>query len=154
MKLSLFSLLSGALLAVAAPTSKVAARQQGQAITRWDPVYDNPSTPLTATACSDGENGLINKGFNTIGDLPKQNGDIVIVAGATFTVGGWNSPSCGNCYKLEYDGRQVYAIAVDHASEGFVIGKNGLDILTNGRAEEAGSVQVTYTPVDASQCGL
>jgi hypothetical protein len=36
----------------------------------YDPTYDQSSGLLSSTACSNGPNGLIGKGYSTLGSLP------------------------------------------------------------------------------------
>jgi len=52
--------------------------------------YDNPTMSLYGVACGDGPNGLISKGYRTLGDLRT----FPNVAGSY--VGGFNSPGCGS----------------------------------------------------------
>jgi hypothetical protein len=63
---------------------------------RYDPVYDNPNTPLNSVACSNGPNGLETKyGYTTLGDLPG-----FPMIGAFAAVEGWNSPNVSICLPL------------------------------------------------------
>lgn len=45
-------------------------------------------------------------------------------------------------------------LAVDHAGAGFNIAKGAMDELTGGRAVEIGIIDVQWTEVDRSVCGL
>ncbi|KIM61991.1 hypothetical protein SCLCIDRAFT_120765 [Scleroderma citrinum Foug A] len=117
----------------------------------YNTIYDNPDTPLSATACSNGDNGLQTKGFQTLGDLP------------TFPfVGGipgltWNSPYCGSCWQLSYTSgtttNTVYVTAVDGAWS-FNLSQEAMDTLTGGLAVEKGTVTAVATQVDPSVCGM
>ncbi|KAJ3040768.1 hypothetical protein HDV00_010525 [Rhizophlyctis rosea] len=115
----------------------------------YDTTYDNPNLSTTSIACSDGKNGLSTKGYKTLGSIPK----FPNVA-AAFTIEGWNSPQCGKCYRLKYEGRTVYVTAVDVAKEGFVISMGVMDALTGGRAVEAGRVSVEWKQVGIYNCGF
>jgi len=117
----------------------------------YSTIYDNPDTPLSMTACSNGDYGLQTKGFETLGDLP------------TFPfVGGmpgltWNSPSCGSCWQLSYTSETtnntVNVTAVDGAWS-FNLSQEAMDALTGGIAVEKGTVTAVATEVDPSVCGM
>ncbi|OAT05857.1 allergenic cerato-platanin Asp F13 [Blastomyces gilchristii SLH14081] len=117
----------------------------------YDEVYDNANMDLLTTACSDGSNGLVTKGFSVAGDLP-----IFPRVGAAFSVGGWNSPSCGKCYKLTFEetGVEIPVIAIDHAGSGFNLAKEAMDELTGGRAAELGRVDMSVTEAAPGDCGM
>lgn len=115
----------------------------------YDQTYDNAGQDLGATACSDGPNGLQTKGFTTLGSLPH----FPNVAGAAAVVS-WNSPNCGSCWQLTYEGRSINVLAVDHADEGFNLALAAMNTLTNGQAVFFGRIDVEAAQVDASQCGL
>ena len=74
--------------------------------------------------------------------------------GGASTISGWNSPSCGSCYTLTWEGKSVTILAVDHAGAGFNIGQIALDELTGGRAVELGGVDAEWVEVGAGACGL
>lgn len=85
----------------------------------YDQTYDNPSTSLSATSCSDGPNGLLTAGYKTFGSLPK----FPYIGGAA-AVTGWNSPNCGSCWILTYTNtkgktKSINLLAVDVAHDGF-----------------------------------
>lgn len=105
---------------------------------------------MTQVSCSDGQNGLITKyhwqtqqevkGFPYIGG----------VQGVT-----WNSPVCGACYQLQYNGRSIYVLAVDAAYNGGLnIALHALNDLTNGNAVAWGHVDATVNQVESRFCGL
>ena len=54
---------------------------------RYDSTYGNPSQSLSVVSCSNGDNGMITKGYNTVGDVPTY-------VGAAQGVS-WDSPNCG-----------------------------------------------------------
>jgi hypothetical protein len=114
----------------------------------FDTAYDDANLSLSTVTCSNGENGLVTKGYNTIGDLPTQD-----VAGS-LTVKGWNDANCGACYSLSYKNETVYVVAIDAAIGGFNVAQKVLDKLTHGHAQEFGSVAVGYEEVDGSKCGF
>ena len=66
-------------------------------VVKYDPVYNNPSQSLSTVACSDGENGLLNKGFTTFKSLPSYPN-----IGASQYVGGWDDKDCGSCWNITY----------------------------------------------------
>ena len=89
-------------------------------------------------------------GYKVFGDLP----GFPNIGGA-FAVGGWNSASCGTCWKLTYanTGKSINVLAVDHAGAGtFNIALAALNKLTNNEGVFLGRVPVTYTQVATSQC--
>ncbi|KAJ3048920.1 hypothetical protein HK097_010076 [Rhizophlyctis rosea] len=94
----------------------------------YDEIYSDPSTPLTSVACSNGENGLKSKGYTTLSEVPS----FPYLAASPFA--DWNSTE--------------YA-----SSDGFVVGKEALDDLTEGKAEEVGVVDVEWQNVDVWRCG-
>ncbi|KAF4511842.1 hypothetical protein G6O67_001049 [Ophiocordyceps sinensis] len=116
----------------------------------FDPGYDNGDRDLTQVACSDGPNGLITrKGWKKQGDIPT-----FPFIGGTEAVSGWNSPACGTCWKLEYEGRRINVLAIDHADAGFNIGQAAMDRLTNTHAVQLGRIQATATEINPSICGM
>ncbi|GAB0135730.1 hypothetical protein EsDP_00004057 [Epichloe bromicola] len=114
----------------------------------WDAGYDQADRPLTKVSCSDGQYGLMPK-YSTQGSLP----NFPNIGGAA-AIAGWNSPNCGTCWALEYQGNRVKVLAVDHAGSGFNIGQTAMNALTNGRAAELGRVEATVTQLSAGECGL
>ncbi|ODA80660.1 hypothetical protein RJ55_03619 [Drechmeria coniospora] len=116
----------------------------------YDPGYDIRSRDLTAVSCSDGVNGLITrKGWRRQGDIPK----FPYIGGAA-AVGGWNSPNCGTCWKLDYAGKSITVLAIDHAGAGFNIALEAMNALTNGQAQQLGRVDAQATQIDAANCGM
>ncbi|KAI0713557.1 Cerato-platanin [Earliella scabrosa] len=115
----------------------------------YDETYDNKSGRLTTVACSDGENGLLTKGFSTFGSLPQ----FPNIGGAA-AVGGWNSDQCGTCWQLTYKGRSINVLAIDHTDTGFNLALKAMDTLTNGQAKFLGRIDATAKKVASSQCGL
>lgn len=120
---------------------------------RYDPEYDNRNVSLTAVACSDGENGLITKGYKTFGDLP-----IFPNIGAANVVKGYNSASCGSCWELTAKSDEttntIYVIAIDRAGDGFNIAGAALEQLGGQEAIEAGKINAAAKSVAGSNCGL
>ncbi|KAI0355066.1 immunomodulatory protein [Trametes cingulata] len=115
----------------------------------YDESYDNGSASLATVSCSDGPNGMLTKGFSTFGSLPH----FPNIGGAA-AVGGWNSPQCGTCWQLTFNGKSINVLAIDHANEGFNIALEAMNTLTNGQAQQLGRIDATATQVAASQCGL
>ncbi|KAH8881853.1 SnodProt1 [Thozetella sp. PMI_491] len=112
----------------------------------YDPGYDIGSRGLDKVSCSNGDNGLITRygwmtqrevtGFPYIGGAP----------GVT-----WNSPKCGACYSLTYNGKTVHIRAIDAAYGGFNIGKEAFGDLTDDNFN-AGRVDATYEEVHWDMC--
>ncbi|KAI8984927.1 Cerato-platanin [Trametes punicea] len=115
----------------------------------YDQTYDNSSGDLHTVACSDGPNGLLTKGFTTFGSLP----NFPNIGGAA-AVAGWNSPNCGTCWKLTYNGKSINVLAVDHTDSGFNIALEALNTLTDGEGVFLGRIDADAVQVAASQCGL
>ena len=118
---------------------------------RFNDFYDNPSTSMNNVACSNGQNGLVTKGFPTFGSLPSFPN-----IGGVYAVGAWNSPFCGSCWQLTYGGNTIYVTAIDTVYSGFDLSKQAVNTLTNGLANSPtfSFVDVQSTQVDASYCGL
>lgn len=119
-------------------------------IVSYDPGYDQSSRSLTAVACSDGKNGLITRyGWQTQGNIPK----FPYIGGAQ-AIAGWNSASCGTCWKLTYKGKSINILAIDHTGAGFNIALTAMNALTNNQAVKLGRVDATATQVAVSNCGV
>lgn len=115
----------------------------------YDSTYDNAEGSLTTVACSDGENGMITKGFTTFGSLPTFPN-----IGAAQAVGGWNSTACGTCWQILYEQQSITVIAIDRADNGFVVSRGAMNSLTNGQAQNLGIINAQATQVDKSNCKL
>ena len=115
----------------------------------YDETYDNAGQSLDTVACSDGPNGLITKGFSTFGSLP----DFPNIGGAA-AVAGWNSPNCGTCWELTFNGtKSITILALDTAPVGFDISLAALQNLVGERAaQDVGIVLVDATQVDQTSC--
>ncbi|UNI17731.1 hypothetical protein JDV02_004052 [Purpureocillium takamizusanense] len=111
--------------------------------------FSDPNFSLNGVACSDGANGLERHDFRTLGDLPR-----FPMVGSVAAVGGWNSPNCGTCWKLTYEGKEVTILAIDHCASGFDLSAEAMDILTDGRAHELGRIDADAVQVSASECGM
>ncbi|UNI20856.1 hypothetical protein JDV02_006905 [Purpureocillium takamizusanense] len=116
----------------------------------YDRGYDSAGRSLKDVSCSDGENGLMTRyKWQTLGNAPK-----FPYVGGAGVVAGWNSPECGSCWKLEYKGRSVNILAIDHAGAGFNIALAAMNDLTNGQAEQLGRIDATASRAPLSACGL
>ncbi|KAI0798629.1 Cerato-platanin [Irpex lacteus] len=115
----------------------------------YDNIYDHYSLPLGNVACSDGSNGLLTKGYTVLGSLPH----FPLIGGAP-AVSGWNSPACGTCWSLTYNGKTIYVLAIDTGGEGFNLSEEAMNMLTNGQAEALGKVTVDASQVGTEMCGL
>ncbi|PHH62980.1 hypothetical protein CDD81_6405 [Ophiocordyceps australis] len=115
----------------------------------YDPGYDERGRSLNRVACSDGSNGLIRKGWNTQGDIP-----MFPNIGGAQAIAGWNSPNCGTCWKLEYGGRNIKVLAIDHADAGFNIAESAMNTLTDGQARQLGRIEAQVTQLTPKDCGI
>ncbi|KAH7115101.1 heat-stable 19 kDa antigen precursor [Dendryphion nanum] len=116
----------------------------------YDTGYDDAGRSLNVVSCSDGSNGLITRfGWQTQGQIPSYP-----YIGGYQGVAGWNSPQCGTCYGVTYNQKTIYVLAIDHTANGFNIGKQALDDLTNGNAEQFGRVEAQYVQVENSNCKI
>lgn len=88
-------------------------------------------------------------GFTSFGSLPT-----FPYIGAFDAIFGWNSPACGSCWKLTYQGRTITVLGVDGAYNGIVISEEAMNMLTAGQAVQLGVVQASYVQVASSTCGL
>ena len=114
----------------------------------YDTGYDDPSRSMNVVSCSDGANGLVNR-FPTQGNLPS-----FPRIGGYQGIAGWNSPQCGQCFSLTYNGNTIYVLAMDHTGAGFNIAQAAMNQLTNGQAAALGRIDAQYSQVDRSNCGL
>ncbi len=115
---------------------------------RYNTFYDNASTSMNNVACSNGDNGLVTK-FPTFGSLPS-----FPAIGGVSAVKGWNSPECGSCWELTYEGNTIYVTAIDTLFEGFSISLGAMNTLTNGEAQHLDVIDAEATQVDKWHCGL
>ncbi|KAK1704942.1 EC5 protein [Colletotrichum lupini] len=116
----------------------------------YDTGYDDGSRSLTAVSCSDGANGLITKyGWQNQGQVAK----FPYIGGADV-IAGWNSPNCGTCWQLTYNGKSINVLAIDHAGSGFNLALGAMNDLTNGQAAQLGRIDAQATQVGLDACGL
>jgi cerato-platanin len=115
----------------------------------YEPKYDNGNFSLLGTACSDGQNGLVTKHYDTAGSLPSFPN-----VGGAFTVSGWNSSDCGSCYQLTWQNNSIYVTAIDVTQQGFNIALTAMNNLTGNLAVQLGRVSASYDPADGSKCGF
>ncbi|KAG6333256.1 hypothetical protein ID866_5837 [Astraeus odoratus] len=139
------------LAAIFAPQTVFASPGSAASVT-YDYNYQNPSFPLSSTACSNGDNGLVTKGYPTLGSLP----NFPNVGGIPGLV--WNSPLCGTCWELVYtypngNTSTVVITAVD-ASYLFNLSPQAFGSLAGATGFAAGTVKATATQVPASSCGF
>lgn len=153
--LAFFTLSSSTLAAPvqsAAPDASAATAQLVSSVS-YDTKFDQGTTSLNTVSCSNGANGLITQGYSTFNSLP----GFPFIGGAP-TVEGWNSASCGKCYKIHYKNgnidNTINLLAVDAAPGGFNLGLQAMNRLTNGQAEDLGRVEASYWEVDRAQCGF
>ncbi|KFY30649.1 hypothetical protein V493_01767 [Pseudogymnoascus sp. VKM F-4281 (FW-2241)] len=116
----------------------------------YDTGYDDRARSLTAVSCSNGENGLITrKNWHTQGEIP-----VFPYIGGAQAVEGWNSVNCGTCWRLDYNGKSINVIAIDHTDAGFNIALEAMNVLTDGHAVELGRVEAAFTQIDGSICAM
>ncbi|KAG1770887.1 Cerato-platanin [Suillus placidus] len=114
--------------------------------------YDNSATSLSQVACSNGVNGLLTKGYTTLGSLP-----------SFPNIGGipnltWNSTLCGTCWNLKYTTptgiqESIYFTAID-AAYTINLSLEAFNVLTDNTGVAAGKVSATATQVATSFCGM
>ncbi|KII89363.1 hypothetical protein PLICRDRAFT_175556 [Plicaturopsis crispa FD-325 SS-3] len=118
----------------------------------WDGTYDVASTSLDTVACSDGSHGLESK-YHTFGGLPS---DPYI--GGAAAIGGWNSASCGTCWKLVHERQREpdeHQCAGNRPCRGWVqLVTGGDECIDEWAGRRRGIVQADVAQVDKSVCGL
>ncbi|WPH04836.1 protein SnodProt1 precursor [Acrodontium crateriforme] len=116
----------------------------------YDGGYDSASRPMTAVACGGGIHGLDTRyGWKKQSDIPT----FPFIGGGPL-IKAWNSPSCGECMAVTFNGTTVHMIVIDHAAPGLDMGKHALDMLTHGEASSLGHVEATVESVPVSNCGI
>ncbi|KAJ3488549.1 hypothetical protein NLI96_g2748 [Meripilus lineatus] len=116
----------------------------------YDRVYDGRDNSLSIVACSNGPNGLLTKGYTNFGSL----GNFPVMGGTQY-VAGWNSPNCGTCWQLGFNGRTINVLAIDHADEGFNVSFETLQRLTLNQTDNLGGVlYTTVQQVSTSLCRI
>jgi hypothetical protein len=67
----------------------------------------------------------------------------------------FNSPNCGTCWKLTFNGTSINVAAIDHAAAGtFNIALSAMNKLTNNQAQFLGRVNAQAQQVNATACGF
>jgi hypothetical protein len=98
----------------------------------YDQGYSQGDRSLNVVSCSDGINGLVTRyGWQKQSDIPR-----FPYIGGSSDIAGWNSPSCGQCYSVEYapTGKKIFILAIDHAEQGLNVAQKAMDELTNNQA--------------------
>jgi len=142
-----FTTIAATLLSIITPLVSA-----GTGTASWDSTYDNGALSTLSVACSDGVNGLYTKGIKTLSAVPG-----FPMVGAAPTIAGWNSPNCGKCFAVTYNGNTVYITGVDtsRSTTDFVLSKAALNKLTGGLADQLGRVAVTWSQVpNRAGCGV
>lgn len=114
--------------------------------TSYDQRYDSKSASMNTVACSDGSHGLAAK-YPTFGSLPS-----FPRIGGVSAIAGWNSASCGTCWKLTYKGNSINVLAIDHAADGNNLSLEAMNMLTDGQAVQLGRIEATAEKVSAAEC--
>ena len=133
--------------AESATDSVLRAQKPVNTTTAYDPKFDVKTSSMNTVACSDGAHGLAAK-YPTFGSLPT----FPYIAGIP-QIAGWNSESCGTCWKLTYNGTSINVIGIDHA-DGENLSLEAMNKLTQGQAVKLGRIQSYVEQVDNSVCGL
>ncbi len=60
---------------------------------------------LTTVACSDGANGIMRWGYKDL--------SLMFPYVTAWQSAGWNSTQCGNCAKIEWNGKFTYVTVID-----------------------------------------
>jgi hypothetical protein len=68
-----------------------------------------PNQSLTEVSCSDGTNGIINWGLSDISSMFPY-----VTAWQEIT---WNSPNCGTCLRVSFNGKAIHVTALDYCGE-------------------------------------
>ncbi|KAF4963116.1 hypothetical protein FSARC_8829 [Fusarium sarcochroum] len=116
----------------------------------YNGIFDDATTSVKEFACWNGKKGSLieDQGWVDLQDLPR------VIAGYEG-VDGPDSPLCGTCWILEYEGRSRPMIVVDSAKSGFATDIKTMDSLTGGRATKFGRVNVTaFQSPELFDCGI
>jgi hypothetical protein len=113
-------------------------------------MFDDINTSVKEFACWNGKPGSLieDQGWVSLKDV-------------TFAIAGYeavdgpDSPFCGSCWVVEYEGRETAMIVVDSAKSGFATDIGTVDSLTDDGARELGRLNVTaiQSPY-LSDCGI
>ena len=112
---------------------------QGQERVTWSGAYGDPTLPLSGLACSQ---WAAENGYETLADVPGYP-----AVGGIVAVNGTNTANCGQCYLVlnEQEPYSTIFVAVDAAGAGIVTSLAAMNTLTNGQAEELGSITAFVT---------
>ncbi|KAI9567406.1 Cerato-platanin [Boletus coccyginus] len=124
--------------------------QSGTVKVTYDTDYDDPTWPLSKTACSNGVNGLEAK-WPTLGDVPSYPA-VGGIPGLT-----WNSTLCGTCWQLQYVANgttsTVNITAVDSGYT-YNIAETAFSTWAGSSGVAAGFVYATAVQVPAAGCKI
>ncbi|KAK4551865.1 hypothetical protein LTR86_010861 [Recurvomyces mirabilis] len=116
----------------------------------YDTGYDDASRSMNMVACSDGTNGLETKrGWMTQGAVAG-----FPYIGGSNDISAWNSPSCGQCYAITYNGKTIHMLAIDHDDEGINMSEAAMNDLTGGQAVHSGRVDAEVIKIDGGAFGF
>ncbi|KAJ4129769.1 hypothetical protein NW768_006738 [Fusarium equiseti] len=116
----------------------------------YNGIFDDINTSVKEFACWNGKPGSLieDQGWVSLEDLP------FAIAGYEG-VDGPDSPLCGTCWTIEYEGRNRPMIVIDSAKSGFTTGIHTVNSLTGGKATYLGRVNVTaIQSPHLADCGL
>lgn len=120
----------------------------------YDTKYDDGQNSLKDVACSNGEYGLLTRGYTTFDAIPA----FPNIGGAP-QIQGANS-YCGSCWELTYTDTSGVSMSLNFtaidactsSSDAFTISLEGMDYLTQGQGTKLKSVPITVARKTA--CGL
>jgi len=116
----------------------------------YNGIFNDINTSVKEFACWSGKPGNLieDQGWVSLEDLP------YAIAGYEG-VDGPDSPLCGTCWVVEYEGRSEALIVIDSAKSGLATGIHTMNSLTGGKATYLGRANVTATQSPyLSDCGL
>ncbi|KAI6754016.1 hypothetical protein HG530_013192 [Fusarium avenaceum] len=116
----------------------------------YNGIFEDDKTSVKEFACWNGKEGSLieDQRWESLEDL-------AFPLAGYEGVDGPDSPLCGTCWIVEYEGRNRPMIIIDSAKSGLTTGFKTMDSLTGGKAANLGRVNVTaiQSPV-LSDCGI
>nr|ARW71860.1 cerato-platanin [Ceratocystis fimbriata] len=113
----------------------------------YDPIYTS-GLSMGSVACSNGDHGLSAK-YPTLGDLPAFPN-----VGGIPDIAGWDSPSCGTCWKVTIPGgSSIFILGIDTGRGGFNVNPDAFIKLV-GSTDPGRVDNVQYESVDVGNCKM
>ena len=134
-------------LAILSATVFARLAQSGTVRVTYDTLYDNPTWPLSSTACS----SALGREWPTLGAVP----NYPFLGGIPGLT--WASPLCGTCWQLKYVASNgttsiINITAVDTAYT-YNISKVAFSTWAGSSGVAAGSVTATAAQLSPASCG-